>query len=195
MSLRKAGTTDVQKGSQEPWGVIRPPFENHCPREAWAKDRADIPLPYARRTRQLLKILKCSCSIWYITTGNGPSVQLHCPFHSGASLKTSHDPAKMRCWLAQQEFPRILLQHFDSDWPVAYAILEVKCFKVTPSSEMVSLCHLRDSQNITLAMHLILSNIIFSVLTSGNMLPKLILLVFPQRTGLESGMHKTRPKI
>lgn len=118
MSLRKAGTMAVLKGSQEPWGVTRPPFENHCPREAWAKDRAAIPRPYARRTRQLVEILKCICSIWYITTGNDRSVQLHCPFHSGASLKASHDPAKMRCWLAQQEFPGILLQHLDSDWPV-----------------------------------------------------------------------------
>lgn len=59
---------------------------------------------------------------------------------------------------------------------------------------MVSLCHLYDSQNITLAIYLILSNIIFSVLTSGNMLPKLTLLVFPQRTSLDSGMLKTIPK-
>lgn len=28
MSLRKAETMDVPKGSQEPWGVMRSPFEN-----------------------------------------------------------------------------------------------------------------------------------------------------------------------
>lgn len=63
MSLKKAGVMDVAKGSQEPLGVIRPHFENHCPREAGATYRADIPLPHARRTMHLVQILKFICSI------------------------------------------------------------------------------------------------------------------------------------
>lgn len=44
MSLKKGGPMDLLKGPQEPLGVVRPHFENHCPRKSQAKDRADIQL-------------------------------------------------------------------------------------------------------------------------------------------------------
>lgn len=39
-------------------GVFRPPFENHRPKEAEAKGRADFQLPYTSRAMQLVGILK-----------------------------------------------------------------------------------------------------------------------------------------
>lgn len=77
----------------------------------------------------------------------------------------------------------------------AYPILVEKCFNVTPSSEMVSLYHHYDSHGIALARYSITSEAVVSGFTSGNMLSKLVLLVLPQRTALESGMHKSSPEI
>lgn len=55
MSLKKGMPMDLLKGSQEPLGIGTSHFENHCPREGWAKNRAESQFLYTREPYRLLK--------------------------------------------------------------------------------------------------------------------------------------------